>query len=149
VRVSPPLRVALFAVTVAICLVSFVGLIGNAALASSQQAIVDGRWARAASQAERGIRWAPWSPSGRQYLGEAQFAQGHARAGLANVRRAIRQDPRDWDLRWTLALLTHGEAQKQATVAALRLNPRSPELAEWIVGIGLKLSAPVSGPRGS
>jgi hypothetical protein len=148
VRFTPPRRVALFAITVAICLVSFVGLIGNAALASSRQAIVDGRWARAESQAERGIRWAPWSPSGRQYLGEAQFAQGQEHAGLADVRRAIRQDPRDWDLRWTLALLTHGEAQKQATLAALRLNPRSPELAEWIAGIGLKLPASVSGQLG-
>jgi hypothetical protein len=130
--------------TVAICVVSFVGLIGNTALASSQQAIVDGRWARAASQAERGIRWAPWSANGRQYLGEAQFALGHDSTGLVNVRRAIRQDPRDWDLRWTLALLTHGAAQKQATLAALHLNPRSPELSEWIAGVGLKL--PAAGP---
>jgi hypothetical protein len=141
VRLAAPVRVALFAVTVAICVVSFVGLIGNTALASSQQAIVDGRWAHAASQAERGIRWAPWSPNGRQYLGEAQFALGHDSAGLVNVRRAIRQDPRDWDLRWTLALLTHGATQKQATLAALHLNPRSPELSEWIAGVGLKLPA--------
>jgi O-antigen ligase len=140
-RFAVATRVGLLALIVAICVVSFVGLIGNTAIASSQQAIVDGRWARAASQAERAIRWAPWSPQGRQYLGEAQFALGHHSSGLANVGRAIRQDPRDWDLRWTLALLTHGNTQKQATLAALRLNPRSPELAEWIAGVGLKLPA--------
>jgi hypothetical protein len=132
-------RGGLLALTVAICGFSFVGLLGNTAIASSHTAIVDGRWAAAASQARRALRWAPWSPHGHQYLGEAQFALGREQAGLANVRRAIREDPRDWDLRWTLALLTGGKTRSDATLAALRLNPRSPELAEWIRGVGVRL----------
>ena len=132
-------RVLLLLVAVGVGVFSFVGLIGNTAVASSQQAIVDHHWATAAAQARRAIRWAPWSPHGRQYLGEAQFALGRYAVGKANVRRAILQDPRDWDLWWTLALLTGGSTREQATLAARRLNPHSPELAEWIAGVGLKL----------
>ena len=100
---------------------------------------MDHRWPTAAAQARHAIRWAPWSPHGRQYLGEAQFALGRYAVGEANVRRAILKDPRDWDLWWTLALLTGGRTREQATLAALRLNPHSPELAEWIAGVGLTL----------
>jgi O-antigen ligase len=132
-------RAAMLAGTLAVCAFSFVGLLGNTAIASSQHAIVDGRWANAASQARRALRWASWSPQAREYLGEAQFALGQRQAGLANVRRAIRAEPRDWDLWWTLALLTHGSTRRAATLEALRLNPRSPELADWIAGVGLRL----------
>ena len=132
-------RVLLLVLAVGVGVFSFVGLIGNTAVASSQQAIVEHHWATATAQARRAIRWAPWSPHGRQYLGEAQFALGRYAVGEANVRRAILQDPHDWDLWWTLALLTGGNTREQATLAALRLNPHSPELAEWIAGVGLKL----------
>jgi O-antigen ligase len=144
--VRPLVRGPLLVLTLAVCGFSFVGLLGNTAIASSQSAIVDGRWANAAAQARRALRWAPWSPHGHQYLGEAQFALGQKQAGLANVRRAIAEDPNDWDLRWTLALLTAGTARRDATLAALRLNPRSPELAEWIRGVGLRSPARPSRP---
>jgi hypothetical protein len=132
-------RAALLALTLAVCAFSFVGLLGNTAIASSQHAIVDGRWGTAASQARKAVRWAPWEPQGRQLLGEARFALGQRGTGLADVRWAIRAEPSNWDLWWTLALLTGGRTRRDATLEALRLNPRSPELADWIAGVGLDL----------
>ena len=124
----------LLVLAVGVGVFSFVGLIGNTAVASSQQAIVTTtgrpRRRRGASLALVAAR--------TPILGEAQ-PLGRYAVGKANVRRAILQDPRDWDLWWTLALLTGGSTREQATLAALRLNPHSPELAEWIAGVGLKL----------
>ena len=57
---------------------------------------------------------------------------------IRDLRKAIRQDPQNWDRWFDLALATRGQVQRDALERALVLNPRSPEIAEFVAGIGLK-----------
>ena len=57
---------------------------------------------------------------------------------MRDLRTAIRKDPQNWDRWFDLALATTGAEQRRALERALALNPHSPEIAEFIAGVGLK-----------
>jgi Flp pilus assembly protein TadD len=61
--------------------------------------------------------------------GEAQLAQKQLREARKSFRTAISKDPHDWELWVDLALASPQPARRQAALAALRLNPLSPEIA--------------------
>ncbi|MBD0290231.1 MAG: O-antigen ligase family protein [Thermoleophilia bacterium] len=130
VRVSGAFRGVLLVVVLAAAAAAFVGLIGNAALSSAGAALAADRAGDAASDAREATRWAPWSPEPWQLLGEAELSRGDRRAARAAFRRALDKDSSSWELWFHLALASKGKERREAAARALRLNPRSPELAE-------------------
>lgn len=111
---------------------AFVGLVGNRAIASADHAGAARRWSREERDARKAIRWAPWSTEGRRLLAEAQYARGRASSARATLRRALADDPGDWLLWFNLAAASQGQARAHALRSALRLNPHSPEVAEYM-----------------
>jgi hypothetical protein len=128
---SRRVRAIAFAATVALAAVAFVGLVGNLAISKSASAAHDANWTAAASQARRAIDWAPWSAEPWRLLGEAQLGAGNTRAAQQSFQRAIAKNGGDWNLYFDLARASTGRAQRTALATAARLNPRSPEVAEF------------------
>jgi O-Antigen ligase len=140
------LRYALAGLAVAAAVWSMIGLLGNIPASSAGEAIAAGNWSRAAAEARSSIRWAPWSADGWRRRGQAELAQNHLAAARRDLRTAIRKDPQNWDRWFDLALATRGVAQRRALDHALALNPHSPEIAEFVAGVGLKgIRAPSKG----
>lgn len=128
---SPRLRYGLLAGTLALAAVAFVGLVGNMALSESGKAARAGDWAKSESQARRAATWAPWSPEPWRLVGEAQLARGKLADARESFRTAIGKDERDWSLWLDLARASGGRAQLAALDQASRLNPLSPEVAQF------------------
>jgi O-Antigen ligase len=142
-------RYALAGLAVGVALVSIVGLLGNMPAASAGKAIRASNWADARSAARKEIRWAPWSADGWRRLGQAEVGSNQVAAGVRDLRRAIRKDPKNWDRWFDLALATTGAEQRRALERALALNPHSPEIAEFVAGVGLKgIRIPPAGSGG-
>jgi hypothetical protein len=128
---SPRLRLAAAVAALPLLLFVVIALVGNAATASATNAANDGNWSRAASQARSARRWAPWSATPWQLRAEAQLAGGNVPAARASFRTAVAKDPHDWTLWFGLAQVSHGAAARRALATARRLNPRSPEIAQY------------------
>jgi O-antigen ligase len=126
-------RFASAGVLVGLAGVAFVGLVGASASAASQEAAEASPpdYAEAEDEARTARRWAPWSSEPWQRLGEAQLAAGEFAAARASFRKAIAKEPADWELWFRLAEAAGGREQRRALAEALRLNPRSPELADF------------------
>jgi hypothetical protein len=131
-------RYALAAPAIAVASFSIVGLLGNMPAASAGKAIRADNWADARSEADKEIRWAPWSADGWRRLGQSEVGSNQVVAGVRDLRKAIRKDPQNWDRWFDLALATTGAEQRRALERALALNPHSPEIAEFVAGVGLK-----------
>jgi hypothetical protein len=139
-------RYALVALSAAVAVFSMVGLFGNIPASAAEEAIGAGNWSRAGAEARSSIRWAPWSADGWRRRGQAELAQNHLAAARRDLRTAIGKDPQNWDRWFDLALATKGVTQRRALDRALALNPHSPEIAEFVAGVGLKgIRAPSRG----
>lgn len=117
-------------------LAAFAGLLvlqlaGTIAQAQSSDAARAGGWAKSESQARRAATWAPWSPEPWRLVGEAQLARGELGPAQASFRKAIGKDGGDWSLWLDLARASEGRAQLAALDRASRLNPLSPEIAQF------------------
>ena len=99
----PRMRWSALGVTVALIAFVVLGLLGNMAVSASSKSTAAGRLARAQSQARRAY-FAPWSSEPWRKLGEAQVNAGDLAAARESFRKAIAKDPRDWTLRYELAL---------------------------------------------
>lgn len=130
-------RVAGTVAVVALGGFALVGLIGNSALSASANATNKENWRTAAAQANKATRWAPWSSEGWRMLGESQLQQAKFAEARVSFDKAISKSPRDWNLWLDLALASGGEAKRRAALEALRLNPRSPEIAQIAPSLGL------------
>jgi tetratricopeptide (TPR) repeat protein len=133
-------RVRITGVTVVavVAAFAFVGLMGNLAIAASNNAANDSNWRSSASHARSAKRWMPWSSEPWRLQGEAQYVQGNFDAARANFRKAIDKDPNNWLLWADLATVgTHGTWRAPAR-RALALNPLAPELAEFRNALGGK-----------
>jgi O-antigen ligase len=126
-------RVRIAAVTglVAIGSFAFVALMGNLALAASNDSAEQLRWQDSAKQARRATHWLPWSSDPWRQLAEAQYAEGHFSLAQANFRKAIAKDPNNWLLWAELGVSSEGAARRAAIERALRLNPLAPELTDY------------------
>jgi hypothetical protein len=133
-------RRALLAVAGVAALAAGGALLGNEASARAADAVRASDWPRAELEARRAIRWAPWSSEGWKWLGEAEVGLGRLPAARVDLRRAIAKDPRDWELRFDIALAEQHGSRRQldALRAALRLDPLSPEVQEFARGAGLR-----------
>ncbi|HEY8843924.1 MAG TPA: O-antigen ligase family protein [Gaiellaceae bacterium] len=126
------------AMSVGVAGIAIVGLLGNIPASRSADAIQSRAWTRAATEARREIRWAPWSADGWRRLGQAEVGQNKLVVAERNLLKAIAKDPNNWDRWFDLALATTGATQRHALERALALNPRSPEIRQFVAGIGLK-----------
>jgi hypothetical protein len=131
-------RYAMVGVAFSVAIFAIVGLLGNVPASRAGRAIENRDWSRASAEARKEIRWAPWSANGWRRLGQSEVGSNQLTAAVRDLRKAIRQDPQNWDRWFDLALATRGQVQRHALERALTLNPRSPEVAEFVAGIGLK-----------
>jgi tetratricopeptide (TPR) repeat protein len=115
---------------------AFMGVIGNGALAASEDATNQADRQTQEANARKASRWAPWSSAPWRLLGEAQLARGELAPARESLRRAIDKDPGDWRLWYDLALASAGAAQRQALARALHLNPLEPELVQFRSELG-------------
>jgi Flp pilus assembly protein TadD len=104
---------------------------GNAYLAAGRAAYERSDFELAAAKARTAHRLAPWASEPWNRLGEAQLGIGDTAAATASFRRALAKDPGNWDVWFNLAIATEGAEREQALAEAKRLNPRSPQLAEF------------------
>jgi hypothetical protein len=118
-----PVRMAASVAALALGLFAFVGLVGNSALQASANATQVLQLDRAEAQARKATRWMPWSSAPWQQLGEAQLYRGEKAAARHSLRRAVAKDPQNWELWYTLALVSSGEGQQRALKVAAELNP--------------------------
>jgi O-antigen ligase len=125
------MRFGAVAVVIALAASAFVALMGNMALAASNNAADQLNWTKSAREAHSAMKWAPWSSDPWRQLAEAQYAQGHFPAAQANFRKAIAKDPNNWLLWAELGVASEGTARRAAIEQALRLNPLAPELADY------------------
>jgi len=128
---SPRVRAGALAVTLALMVVAFVGLVGNMALSESARAARAGDWATSIGKAERARTWAPWLSEPYKRIGDAELALSHPSRARASYRRAIDKAPNDWSLWFDLARASRGRAQLEALAHAARLNPLSPEIKQF------------------
>jgi hypothetical protein len=132
---QPPItaraRRIVLALTVVAIAVSFIVLVGNLQLSRASNAASAGDWIASARDAKHAHGWAPWSSEPYRLLGEAQLGEGNAKAAAASFRRAIDKSPKDWNLWFDLARATLGSQQRAALNHAAKLNPLSPEVAEF------------------
>jgi hypothetical protein len=131
--IGPRVRVAAATAAVALAAVAFVGLVGSSAVAASEEAAQASPpdYAAAEDEARKARRWAPWSSEPWQRLGEAQLGRGDAAGARRSFRRAIVEEPDDWFFWFRLAEASSGRERNRALAEAARLNPLSPEIAEF------------------
>lgn len=126
-----PARVVGVAVLVPLAALAFAGLVSNSATNSSDRALAADRWDKAEAAARRTIRWAPWSSTGWNRLGEAQLGQNDVPEALKSFRKALAKDPNDWDLWLDYAAAASGRERMRAFARAAALNPRAPEIRDF------------------
>ncbi|TMK95113.1 MAG: hypothetical protein E6G42_03525 [Actinobacteria bacterium] len=129
-------RAAALVVTLALVPVAFVGLIGNGALAASERAADSQRWRQSASEARRAIHWMPWSSEAWRRLALAQSMEGQLEAARSSLRKAIAKSPEEWRPWVGLMRLSTGRAQRRALREAAQLNPRDPEVVQFLLAPG-------------
>jgi hypothetical protein len=134
-------RIPVLMVVVAAGAFAAVGLLGNVGVGRSAAATRAQQWSKAERDAVAARRWAPWSSQPLLWLGEAQVGAGRLVEARATLHRAIAKDRGDWELWFDLALAERrgSAAQTRALREALRLNPLSPEVREFVAGAGLRL----------
>jgi tetratricopeptide (TPR) repeat protein len=130
---GPRLRFAGAAVAIVLAGISIVGLVGSSAVSASEEATDASppNYAKAEDEARKARRWARWSSEPWQRLGEAQLGRGDAAAARESFQRAVSEEPTNWLLWFRLAEATSGPEQRRALAEADRLNPLSPEIAEF------------------
>ena len=126
-RAVRPLAIAAAGAT---AVVAFFMILGNVPLTKAISAADSAHWAESARQAQKAIRWLPWSSEPWRLLGEAELAQRDRVAARAPLRKAVAKDPQSWQLWFDLAVATNGATSQAALARASRLNPLSPEIAQ-------------------
>jgi hypothetical protein len=137
-RRALPARIRAPAIVVLLTLaaVAYAGLIGNGALAASARAAGSDQWQQSASEARKAIRWMPWSSEARWRLALAQNGEGELVAARLSLRRATAKNPREWRPWLGLVQLARGQLQNLALKQAARLNPRNPEIVQFLLAPG-------------
>jgi O-antigen ligase len=120
------------AAAVALATFAFVGLLGNRALSAANAAANSKQSRKEESKARDAVRWAPWSSEAWRLVAEGQYAQGEIAGARASLRRALEKNPDDWQLWFNLAAASRGRARAAAIDKARRLNPLSPEIADYL-----------------
>jgi O-antigen ligase len=122
----PPRSIRAGAVGLALALgaLSFVGLIGNSAAASAEEALFTGDLRRAETHARRATTWTPWAADPWLLLARAQLGRGDRNAARESLDRALARDPDNWLLWYERGLASTGSERRRSFAEASRLNPR-------------------------
>jgi hypothetical protein len=110
---------------------AFVGLVGNRAVSAADAAGDSGRPRKEESEARKAVRWAPWSSEAWRLVAEGEYAQANLRGAQASLRHALAKDSGNWQLWFNLAAASRGRERLEALRKAHRLNPLSPEIADY------------------
>jgi O-Antigen ligase len=121
-------RAAVVAASVACFAGACVGWIGNEALSRAESARDEGRYAQAISDADTARRWMPWSARPRVVAGESYLLLGARPQARTVLRRALRQDDRDWEAWLALSRVTSGAESRRALARAGSLNRLDPSV---------------------
>jgi tetratricopeptide (TPR) repeat protein len=122
-------RAGLLAAILAVGAFSFVGVMGQQALAASKDAERDGQLTRAESEAQSATRWTPWSVEAWERVADVRFAQNDLPGARAALLEAIEKDSADWALWYDLGVASRGREQLRAYREAARLNPLGKNVA--------------------
>jgi hypothetical protein len=131
----PSLRVAGAVVGLAVGAVALGGLVGNSALAASEEARQSRDLAQGQEEARLAASWMPWSSDPWLRLGELQLLGGDRDAARTSLREGISRDAGDWRLWYHLALAADGPERRTALATAKRLNPRSDQVDVLAAGL--------------
>jgi O-Antigen ligase/Tetratricopeptide repeat len=101
---------------------------GNVAIDDAHRALDRGDAAAARSAADRARRFAPWSAEPWRLLGEAELAAGRVRLARQHLRRAVAEDPGEWQTWLALAFASSGADRAAALERVRALDPLAPEL---------------------
>ena len=118
-----PARLALVVLALAAGALSFVGLMGNRALARSGSDFANGHYSAALSAANDARHWAPWSSEPWQQLASIRIAEQNLPAARDAYRHAVAKDPHDWTLWLGLVSVTSGAERTHALAEVQRLLP--------------------------
>ena len=94
-----------------------------AAVGAAGALALAGNAALSAGDAQRALRFAPYSADAWQMLGTSRQAAGDVAGARAAYRHAVRLDPNDWTAWLALAGVSRGEPRRFASAEAARLNP--------------------------
>lgn len=122
------LRLIAIAASVALGAAAFVGLLGNRALAEGRAAALAAQWERSADRSRDAARFAPWAAEPWRRIALAQPTAALARPYFL---KAIAKDRWNWELWLELAWASSGADRQRAVAEASRLNPLSPEIADY------------------
>ena len=118
------IRAGALGLALALGALSFVGLIGNSAAASSEQALFGGDLERAEIHARRATTWTPWAADPWLFLARAQLERGDRDAARKSLARALELDPGNWLLWYEQGLASTESERRRSFAEASRLNPR-------------------------
>jgi O-antigen ligase/polysaccharide polymerase Wzy-like membrane protein len=125
---TAPVRVLVLGGATLLAVTSIAVHIGNGATADANDLLDRGDAASARRAAARAHRFRPWASEPWELMGEAELALGRAAAARADLRRAIRMDPRSWSAWLSLAATSSGQARTVAIARARALDPLAPEV---------------------
>jgi hypothetical protein len=103
---------------------AFVALVGNTSASRAADALADGRWRDARSEARRASSWAPWAARPWVSLAAAQLAEDEHGAAVRSLLKAVERDPANYRIWLNLAYVAQGRLQAQAVERTNELNPR-------------------------
>jgi hypothetical protein len=132
VEISWPVRGVAVGAAVAIAGFAAIGLVGNSALASAQDANGAHNWDKAAVQARRAHTWMPWSPKPLLALGTAQLGGGLRDDALATYKQAATIDPNDWSVWADIASASSGAERDHALQKVVELDRLSPVAQKYL-----------------
>ena len=128
---SGPLRIGVAGLATILAVAALAGLAGNRASAEADSALAANRLPAAADDAARAQRWMPWSPEPWSQLGNAQLAAGDVAAARASFNHELRLDRTNWSAWLDVARAAPRRARARDLRIATRLNPFSPEIADY------------------
>jgi O-antigen ligase len=118
------LRAGAVGLALALGTLSFIGLIGNSAAASSEQALFADDLGRAETHARRATTWTPWAADPWLFLARSQLGRSDRNGARESLDRALELDPGNWLLWYERGLASTATERRRFFAQASRLNPR-------------------------
>jgi hypothetical protein len=129
-----PVAVAAPVVTGALAAVALLLVLANVPLDRARVANKLGNWHVAVDEADRAVRFAPWSSDALHQRGLAEIGLGRVAAAREDLRNALLKTPNEYELWVVYAGVLQGEAALDAIRHAIELNPRDEGLKEMLRG---------------
>ncbi len=126
--VTAPARALVLGGATVLAVVAVAVHVGNGATADANDLLDRGDALAAKRAAARAHRFRPWASEPWELMGEAALGLGDVPEARADLRRAIRMDPRSWSAWLSLGAASTGHGRTDALARARALNPLAPEV---------------------